>query len=53
MPPGCGRLLGYLDDLRINWQVEQTWKPAMVADVRDALYRGWLKAVERTFDWVE
>ncbi len=42
-----------LDDLRANWQVEQTWQPTMAADARDALYRGWLKAVERTFDWVE
>ncbi len=42
-----------LDDLRANWQVEKIWQPAMAADECEKLYRGWLKAVERTFGWVE
>jgi glycerol kinase len=42
-----------LDDLRQNWQVDRTWEPSMSADQRENLYNGWLKAVERTFDWVE
>jgi len=42
-----------LDDLRRNWGVDKTWKPAMDAPTRERLYRGWLKAVERTFGWVE
>lgn len=42
-----------LDDLRANWQVRQTWKPTMTTEECEKLYRGWLKAVERTFDWVE
>ncbi len=42
-----------LDDLRGNWQVERTWQPHMPAAQQAALYAGWKKAVERTFDWVE
>ncbi|MDP6792739.1 MAG: glycerol kinase GlpK [Anaerolineales bacterium] len=42
-----------LDDLRANWQVRHTWKPTMTTEECENLYRGWLKAVERTFDWVE
>ena len=42
-----------LDDLRQNWQVDRTWKPVMPAAQRQELYKGWLKAVKRTFDWVE
>ncbi|NJD58886.1 MAG: glycerol kinase [Anaerolineales bacterium] len=42
-----------LDDLRANWQVSHTWEPAMDETKRAALYKGWLKAIQRTFDWVE
>jgi glycerol kinase len=42
-----------LDDLKANWQVEQTWEPQMDKSERKALYSGWLKAVERTFGWVD
>jgi len=42
-----------LDDLRENWQVEAIWQPAMDEQTRKRLYAGWLKAVQRTFDWVE
>jgi len=41
-----------LEDLRSNWQVDKTWKPQMNDETRQGLYRGWLKAVERTFGWV-
>jgi glycerol kinase len=41
-----------LDDLRRNWQVGQTWEPHMPAEAREKQYAGWLKAVQRTFDWV-
>jgi glycerol kinase len=33
--------------------VDHTWEPQMDAGKRDALYKGWKKAVTRTFDWVE
>ena len=42
-----------LEDLRRNWQVDRTWQPQMDAETRERLYRGWLRAVERTFNWVE
>jgi len=42
-----------LDDLRKNWAVDKVWEPKMEAETRKHLYRGWLKAVERTFGWVE
>lgn len=40
-------------DLRSNWQISHTWKPQMLPEQREQLYKGWLKAVERTFNWVE
>ena len=42
-----------LDDLRQNWAVDKVWEPQMDPETRERLYRGWLKAVERTFGWVE
>jgi len=41
-----------LDNLRDNWQISYTWKPQMKSSQREELYKGWLKAVERTFNWV-
>ncbi len=42
-----------LDDLRANWQEDRRWLPQMAAPDRERLYQGWLKAVERTLDWVD
>ena len=42
-----------LEDLRANWQIAKTWEPKMEAAKRAELYKGWKKAVERTFKWVE
>ncbi len=41
------------DDLRKNWAVDKVWEPKMDPETRERLYKGWLKAVERTFGWVE
>ncbi len=41
------------DEMRANWQVDHTWQPAMAEDQRVKLYKGWKKAVTRTFDWAE
>ena len=41
-----------IDDLRSNWQVDQTWLPQMSLQERQKLYRRWLKAVKRTFNWI-
>jgi glycerol kinase len=42
-----------IEDLRENWQVSKTWEPQMDEGTREKLYKGWKKAVERTFNWVE
>jgi glycerol kinase len=41
------------DELRDNWGKDKEWKPQMDEDTRKALYKGWKKAVTRTFEWVE
>ncbi len=40
-----------LDDLRSQWQQDQTWTPRLDADSRERLYAKWKKAVTRSFDW--
>lgn len=42
-----------VEDLRANWGKDKEWDPKMDAAMRDSLYKGWKKAVTRTFDWVE
>ncbi len=42
-----------VEDLRENWGKDKEWDPQMDAGERDKLYKGWKKAVTRTFDWVE
>jgi glycerol kinase len=42
-----------LDELRSLWAADRRWEPTMAADRREALYRGWQRAVQRSFDWVE
>lgn len=42
-----------VEDLRANWGKDKEWKPIMGKDTREKLYKGWKKAVTRTFDWVE
>jgi glycerol kinase len=52
----AGLAVGYwenLDDLRSNWQISHTWEPQMESSQREKLFKGWLKAVERTFNWVD
>ncbi|MBI5347933.1 MAG: glycerol kinase GlpK, partial [Chloroflexi bacterium] len=42
-----------VDDLRANWGKDKEWTPTMPAKKREMLYKGWKKAVTRTFEWVE
>jgi glycerol kinase len=42
-----------LEDLRQNWLIDATWDPDMDDEVRQGLYKGWLKAVRRSMGWVE
>lgn len=41
-----------LDELRALWQEEHRFEPRMSQRDRETMHRGWLKAVERAFDWV-
>jgi glycerol kinase len=40
-------------DIVKNRVIEKKFKPAMEAGMREKLYKGWKKAVERTMGWVE
>ena len=41
------------EEMKQNWQIDNTWTPAMGADDRANLYKGWLKAVQRSMHWLE
>ena len=41
------------DDIVKNRVIEKKFQPAMDKSLREKLYRGWLKAVERTKGWVD
>jgi glycerol kinase len=52
----AGLAIGFwknLDELRNNWQIDKTWHPRLDNALRDKLYKGWLKAVDRTLGWVD
>jgi glycerol kinase len=52
----AGLAVGYWPDvegLRANWRKAAEWKPSMTAEAREAGYRKWKKAVQRSLDWVE
>jgi glycerol kinase len=52
----AGLAVGYwkdFDDLRRNWGIDRTFTPALPADDRARLLRGWHKAVERSFGWAD
>jgi glycerol kinase len=42
--------LGHLCE---NWGIDKVWEPTMDPQTRDELHRSWLKAVERSFHWVD
>lgn len=50
----AGLAVGYyknLEELRVNWGVDHTWKSQMDNGTREQLYKDWKKAVTRSFDW--
>lgn len=52
----AGLAVGYwtnLDELKSNWGMDHEWKPEMAAKSRDAMYKGWKKAVTKSFDWID
>ena len=46
----AGLAVGFYDANTLNGlnEVDQTFTPQMLAEERERLYKGWLKAVERT-----
>jgi glycerol kinase len=40
-----------IEELRAKWKSDRVWNPQMSLTDRDRLYRGWKKAVTRSFDW--
>ena len=41
------------EELRANWNESKRWLPQWTEEQREAGYKGWKKAVERTLNWVE
>jgi glycerol kinase len=41
------------DDLLQNWGIDKQWEPKMEEEKRASNYKGWKKAIERSFDWEE
>ncbi len=41
-----------MDELRKHWKTDKTWLPQMEQKERDRQYKNWLKAVERSFNWI-
>jgi len=42
-----------VEQLRSKWKSDRVWKPHMTQSDRDRFYRGWKKAVTRSFDWTD
>ncbi|MGV3603856.1 MAG: glycerol kinase GlpK [Dyadobacter fermentans] len=52
----AGLAVGYwksTDDLKKNWAVAHTWNPNMAEEKREAYYKGWKKAVTKSYDWID
>lgn len=52
----AGLAVGYwrgLGEIRGNWKADKEWQPKMSNEIRGNLYRGWKKAVTKTFNWVD
>jgi glycerol kinase len=50
---GVGTGLWTVDHVRTSWREKRRYEPAMDADQREALLRGWRRALERSRDWAE
>ena len=52
----AGLAVGYwknADDIAANWTLDREFKPRVEPEKRDAQYRLWRRAVERSLDWEE
>jgi len=41
------------DEVKKQWQQSRRWSPTSTVEVREAGYKKWKKAVERTLNWVD
>jgi len=52
----AGLAVGYwknTDELKSNWAIAHTWNPDMEEAKRNDLYKGWQKAVTKSYGWVD
>ena len=52
----AGLAVGYwknTDELKSNWAIAHSWNPDMDDTKRDALYKGWQKAVTKSYAWID
>jgi len=52
----AGLAVGYWssqDEVKKQWQQSRRWSPTSTVEVREAGYKKWKKAVERTLNWVD
>lgn len=52
----AGLAVGYwknTDELTANWAIAHTWNPDMEADTREKFYKGWQKAVTKSYGWMD
>jgi glycerol kinase len=52
----AGMAIGFWKDINVlqeKWQEDKLWQPKMQEAEREQLFSVWLKAVERTFNWLD
>ncbi|MCF2445797.1 glycerol kinase GlpK [Dyadobacter sp. CY345] len=52
----AGLAVGYwknTDELKSNWAIAHTWNPDMDETKRETLYKGWQKAVTKSYAWMD
>ncbi|MGH9571667.1 MAG: FGGY family carbohydrate kinase, partial [Candidatus Angelobacter sp.] len=52
----AGLAIGWInsvDELRASWAAEKEWNPTLDEARREAMYRKWKKAVQRSLDWLD
>lgn len=52
----AGLAIGFwsgFEELKKNWAADKVWEPNMSGEIRKKRYKGWKKAVEKTFDWMD
>lgn len=51
----AGLAVGYwqnTEELKKNWAIAHTWNPDMEDEKRARFYKGWKKAVTKSYDWI-